>query len=192
MNTKGNQRYQETKNRIKWALLQILKEEQPQVTVSKICEIAQIHRTTFYGHYEDINFLFDEMIRDMYTAMMSYFMTEDGQFHADGFTKVFELVGENPRFFLYYFKNIHQSMEFEQMIPKLMLENQTYLEEKMGLQSFEELVYQQGFFNAGYAALAMRWIERGCRESPEVMGKLMERNFKQFFRVGSDKISERR
>ena len=55
MNTKGNQRYNETKNKIKGTFLGLLKEKEVnQITVTEICKIANIHRTTFYGHYEEV------------------------------------------------------------------------------------------------------------------------------------------
>ncbi|MCD7834012.1 MAG: ARMT1-like domain-containing protein [Lachnospiraceae bacterium] len=45
--------------------------------MSEICRLAGIHRTTFYGHYEDIYDLMAKMIADFYVKMMDNFLTVD-------------------------------------------------------------------------------------------------------------------
>lgn len=56
MNTKNNQRYADTENRINRALKALLLNEKSlkKITVRDICKEAQIHHTTFYEHYADI------------------------------------------------------------------------------------------------------------------------------------------
>lgn len=73
MNIKGNQRYQDTKIQIKGAFLNLLKAKKQIISVRMICDEAQIHRTTFYGHYEDINGLMQELVEEMYEQIMTFF-----------------------------------------------------------------------------------------------------------------------
>ena len=55
MNTKGNQRYQDTRKRIEAVVQDLLQTKKLQeITVSEVCRLAGIHRTTFYGHFLDI------------------------------------------------------------------------------------------------------------------------------------------
>ena len=181
MNTKGNQRYQETKNRIKGSFLALLKQGNKAVSVRMLCDYAKIHRTTFYGHYEDINALLQEMVADLYLQMMNYFVPEQGKFDINGFDKLFQLAKEEKEFFLYYFDNIRPELRQEILVPELLLEHHLALEERMGLKNEEELMYQQSFFSAGSTALLIRWLKKGCKESPEEMGKLMKKNYDSFF-----------
>lgn len=183
MNTKGNQRYQETKSRIKGALFNLLKEGKDTISVRSICETAQIHRTTFYGHYEDINALLQEMVVDLYRQIKEYLLPDKQPFDLKGFCKLFQLAKEEREFFLYYFSNIRQDLRKDQLVPELLLEKHILLEEQMGLKSEEELMYQQCFFAAGATQMLIRWLKMGCIESPEEMGILMENNFKRFFQI---------
>ncbi len=74
MNTKGNQRYQDTRKRIEAVVQDLLQTKKLQeITVSEVCRLAGIHRTTFYGHFLDIYDCMEKLIREMYTEMMEHF-----------------------------------------------------------------------------------------------------------------------
>lgn len=52
MNHKNNKRSESTKNKIKSALIDMLKEQElSKITVMALCEKANINRSTFYNHY---------------------------------------------------------------------------------------------------------------------------------------------
>ncbi|MDE7186722.1 MAG: TetR/AcrR family transcriptional regulator, partial [Lachnospiraceae bacterium] len=66
MNTKNNQRYKDTEALIQNTLLKLAHTTDiRQVTVSSICSMANINRSTFYAHYLDINDLVDQMGKNM-------------------------------------------------------------------------------------------------------------------------------
>ena len=66
MNTKNNQRYQDTEKLIQDTLLSLAQEiEIHKVTVRAICEAAHINRSSFYLHYLDIHDLIFKMGRKM-------------------------------------------------------------------------------------------------------------------------------
>ena len=55
MNKKGNQRYQETEEWLCKALRELLQEKDVcDITVSEVCRKADVHRTTFYGHFKSV------------------------------------------------------------------------------------------------------------------------------------------
>ena len=56
MNTKNNKRYKINCEKIETAFLTlILNHKYEDITISQICETAEINRSTFYAHYDDIN-----------------------------------------------------------------------------------------------------------------------------------------
>ena len=58
MNTPNNKRGQETVQKIDEAFVTLLQEKLPhEVEVSELCELAQINRSTFYSHYNDVEAL---------------------------------------------------------------------------------------------------------------------------------------
>lgn len=55
MNTKNNQRFKDTEIRMQSVMLEFMKHmEFEKITVKKICEKAQVNRSTFYAHFIDI------------------------------------------------------------------------------------------------------------------------------------------
>lgn len=62
MNTKKNQQYQTTHQKIQQSLLTLLKTKKlEQISVREICSLTQINRSTFYSHYDSIYDLLAEM-----------------------------------------------------------------------------------------------------------------------------------
>ena len=56
MNTKDNKRHQETLQRIYTAYASMLREkERNEISVTDLCEAADIERSTFYANFEDIS-----------------------------------------------------------------------------------------------------------------------------------------
>ena len=56
-----------TKSAIKDALLELMKERNfEKLSISKVCEAAQITRTTFYSHYDTLNQVLDELIDEAF------------------------------------------------------------------------------------------------------------------------------
>ena len=66
MNTKNNQRYRDSEKKIRDALMKLMEDQELEdVTVMDICKEADIHRTTFYAHYEDIYDLMEQVERQI-------------------------------------------------------------------------------------------------------------------------------
>ena len=56
-----------TKHAIKDALLELMKEKSfEKLSISGVCEAAQITRTTFYSHYDTLNQVLDELIDEAF------------------------------------------------------------------------------------------------------------------------------
>lgn len=66
MNTKNNRRAQETRERLKLALLDMLaRDDILDVTVSALCDEAEVNRSTFYSHYDSVAELMDEIEQEI-------------------------------------------------------------------------------------------------------------------------------
>lgn len=56
MNIKNNSRYKISSEKIETAFLSLLtKHSYEDISISQICQAADINRSTFYAHYDDIN-----------------------------------------------------------------------------------------------------------------------------------------
>ena len=58
MNTKGNKRHRETIQRVYATFAELLREQElNKLSVTALCETANIDRSTFYANFEDISVL---------------------------------------------------------------------------------------------------------------------------------------
>ena len=99
MNTKNNQRHQDTIAAIEEAFVSLLNEKElKDISVSELCERAEINRSTFYDNYTDIFAL-----ANAYAERIEKSVAE--QPHTDGeFAWIFEHIRANAYVFTIYFK----------------------------------------------------------------------------------------
>ena len=99
MNTPNNKRYRDMTECINAAFSSLLQnKELRDITVTDICEIAGIERSTFYAHYNDVAALAND-----YSAQIEKQVSEQPHKEND-FSWIFEYIKEHPDFFKIYFK----------------------------------------------------------------------------------------
>ena len=99
MNTPNNKRYRDIEESINAAFVSLLQgKELRDITVTDICEIAGIERSTFYAHYNDVAALAND-----YAAQIEKQVSEQPHKEND-FSWIFEYIKEHPDFFKIYFK----------------------------------------------------------------------------------------
>lgn len=99
MNTPNNKRYRDMTESIKAAFVFLLQDKGLRdITVTDICKLADIDRSTFYAHYEDV-----AALANAYAAQIEKQVSE--QPHEDGdFSWMFDYIKEHPDLFKIYFK----------------------------------------------------------------------------------------
>ena len=106
MNTPNNRRRKASRDRIETAFVRLLQDrELSQLSVTAICQEADVNRTTFYANYLDIYDLaeavqkrLEEEVSEIYGGEGSMGMSEQG------FKKLFEHIRDNQLFYKTYFK----------------------------------------------------------------------------------------
>lgn len=74
---KSESKYFNTATKMDLALISLLKKKSFEyITVSEICEIAGVNRSTFYLHYETVGDLLEETTRYLLNDFLSYFSTD--------------------------------------------------------------------------------------------------------------------
>jgi len=74
---KSESKYFNTATKMDLALISLLKKKPLDfITVSEICEIAGVNRSTFYLHYETIGDLLNETVRYLLNDFLSYFSSD--------------------------------------------------------------------------------------------------------------------
>lgn len=99
MNTPNNKRSLETEECLKNTLISLLKDKElADISVTELCEAADVNRSTFYAHYDDV-----ASLANACAAQIERQVSE--QPHIDGdFSWLFEYIKEHHDFFNIYFK----------------------------------------------------------------------------------------
>lgn len=99
MNTKDNKRHQETLHRIYTAFAALLREQElNKISITELCERANIERSTFYANFDNIPALANSYAAEIEKQVAA-------QPHTEGeFAWIFEYILENKELFQIYFK----------------------------------------------------------------------------------------
>jgi len=167
MNAFNNKRRQETVRRIKAAFLELLKDREiGQVNVSQLCKMAQINRGTFYANFEDV-YQLAEVVLQQLEEEVGTLLERDIQkpYSENDFLKLFEHIRGNQELYRVYFRLGNERAR------EMSIFSVTFPEET------ENLDLHITFFMSGFNAMVRKWLESGCRQTPEEMLTVLVREY---------------
>ena len=170
MNTKNNRRRRESVEKIEKAFVELLQtRELKEVTISDICKITQLNRSTFYANFVDIYALADHLRHKLESEFSELFGDADPNAEHTGALKMFTHIQENQLFYKTYFKLGYDH------------QNQILIyDAKRAQQDFENknIQYHIEFFRNGLNAIIKMWLSGGCRETPEEMAEIIKMEYR--------------
>lgn len=175
MNKKNNQRYKAGSEKIETAFLSLLyNKEYDDISISEICQRAEINRSTFYTHYEDINDLIIK-IESKFSNSISLIFDNGLKYDNETFEEMFEFIKKN-KYFYNSFLHIPYTSLAEAKARDKILNNikDTYPESINNI----NLYYRAHFFGAGIKEICKLWLDRDCKESPKQMANLLKEEYK--------------
>jgi len=171
MNIKNNLRYKASSEKIETAFLTlILNHKYEDITISQVCKQAEINRSTFYAHYDDINDLVIKIESKFAQGTASIFNYGERQTH-EAMIEMFTFVKANKHFYK-AFLNIPYITLAERNTKIEVLKN---IGQKLNIDKSHTIgiFYRASFFGAGIKEMCRLWLERDCQETPEQMAKLL-------------------
>jgi len=176
MNTKNNLRYKASSEKIETAFLTlILNHKYEDITTSQICKQAEVNRSTFYCHYNDINDLIIKIEGKFAKGMAGIFNYGERQTH-EAFVEMFTFVRDN-KYFYRAFLNIPYATLAETNTKIEVLENigkNSQIDKSKNM----AIYYRASFFGAGIKEMCRLWLENDCKETPEQMASLLLEEYK--------------
>ncbi len=170
MNTKNNKRRRESQEKIEKAFMQLLQSRQiKEITVSDICKITGLNRSTFYANYEDVYFLAEKMKVRLETEFSNLFADYDYYHEHTGALKMFTHIKENQLFYSTYFKLCDVSDQ------KVSVYDTKRAEIELGNKNIK---YHIEFFRNGLNAIIKMWLANGCLETPEEMAEILKQEYR--------------
>ena len=174
MNTYNNKRRQDTVKKIEKVFLECLENQNiSQINVSFLCKKAEINRGTFYTNYMDIYDLAENVLQCLQQEVEILLERDFRQKYSEtDFEKLFEHIQNNKNLYMAYFKlgTIIQLDLNAFCIPVQSVDFDP-----------ETIDYHITFFRNGFNALVRKWLDGGCKETPQQMQKILLREYQGRF-----------
>lgn len=178
MNTKNNQRFQETDDKIQNCFLTLLNQKQiSQITVQEICNIVGINRSSFYTHYEDIyallNSISKKVGRDLIIQLNKIEYDPSVPISKSHLCIILEHMKAHSSFYKGWLNDIGTAKTEE--LFQALLENtfRPWLQQHIGAISDHRIDYHFAFFKSGLMAVIGQWLLYDCEESPEDIAQII-------------------
>ena len=157
MNTPNNKKRKKSQDQIEKVFLQLIQKKNiEEISVSMICEMAGLNRSTFYANYVDIYDLAEKIKNNMENEY-------------DGYLNMFKYIKDNQIFFKTYFK-------LEEISMNVPTQYRIELAEKYYDNKYID--YHIEFFRAGLNAVIKKWLNNGCIETPEEINDIITSEYK--------------
>lgn len=174
MNQKKNKHFLKADKKIQEKLLEIVNEDK-KPTVAKICQRAQINRTTFYLHYVDIVELMEKIQNEIFQSFTNSYqqngikLTLMSHLSYEMFAKH---VKQNKNFYKYYFKinttfPLKDGYDYiwQHVIIPYFHEKEIYNEDIMKLRFI--------CFQSGFTMTLKSWVEHDCQLSCQEVATIL-------------------
>lgn len=185
---KSESKYFNTARRMDEALIALLGEKDFQyVTIKEICARADVNRSTFYLHYENIGDLLMETIEFINEKFSDSYAEKN--FTIDGKSRD-ELYFINEKWFMLYLEFIRENKH----IYKAVHENSNAFGVEKAFSNFfrniyspilsvygvpeEKHEYIMTFYRHGLVSVIMKWVDNDCAESPEFIMEIINTFFR--------------
>ncbi len=170
MNTPNNKRRKETRDKISKIFINLLQSKEiTEISVTDICKLAKINRSTFYVNYLDVYDLADQIGKELEQEVSFLYQEErDTKNNSNDFLKLFRHIKDNQIFYNTYFKL--------KMDHNFIIREYDYNLSKE-LYDDKYIDYHMEFFKAGLNAIIKKWLENGCKESPEEIESILKSEY---------------
>lgn len=171
MNTPNNKRKKESIETIEKIFANLIqKKNLSEISVTEICKLSKLNRTTFYANFLDVYDLADKFRSRMEDQIKEVYKEEiESKNNSNDFLKLFKHIKENQLFYKTYFK-----LDTNTLPP--IYQYDTNLSK--ALYNDEFIDYHIEFFKAGLNAIIRKWLDNNCKESPEEIKHIIETEYK--------------
>lgn len=165
MNTLNNNKRKKSEEQIEKIFLQLIQKKNIEdITVSTICKIANLNRSTFYSNYIDIYDLINKVKIRMAKEFADFHKERNSKTDSDGYLAMFKYIKDNQIFFKTYFK-------LESICPDT--PQNYHIDLALKYYDNKHIDYHIEFFRNGLNAVIKKWLNNGCKESPEEINKII-------------------
>lgn len=170
MNIPNNKRRKESQEKIEKTFIQLIQtKELSNISVTDICKLTHLNRSTFYANYIDIYDLADKVRKNLEEEVTLLYNDEiSNNYNSNDFLKLFRHIKDNPLFYKTYFKlgfdNEYKIFQYDTNLSK------EHFDDKF-------INYHIEFFKSGLNSVIKLWLENDCKESPEEINSIIQSEY---------------
>lgn len=175
MNRDNNRRFKKTEEKILNAYGKLaFKKPVDKITVSDVCKEADIHRTTFYGHFQDIIELQTYVETVHFQNSLNSFKFEPGWTLQDYILSQLSFYYTYQKLMKSNFLNSKAEDRLGNVLSASLSKNFEESYKKFyKINSKQKMLYHQTYLTAGAVAIIKKWVLSGCKETPEEMADII-------------------
>lgn len=167
---KLDRRAKYTRQALKDSLIELMKDQSIQkITVKALCEKADINRATFYGHYDNIESLLEEIETDFYNSVKDVFAGSTS-LQYDIHSILVQILGSirDQKELCRVLVSPYGNKNFLERLLNMVYERAVaQLEQRFPHAKKVQLERTYGFFAHGSVNTIVHWIQSGLKETPE-------------------------
>lgn len=166
-----DRRVQYTKMIIKKSLYKLM-EKKPlaKITVKELCEEADINRATFYRYYRDVLDLAETIEKELVEESFSRVQNDE---MPQG-VRVLTIIKENRILYRELFRTEMGTSFLGELLENQKKESEKLMKEN-GTYDKYSFPYAFQYTVSGYIGMIRKWVDEGCRESPEEFNRIMNK-----------------
>lgn len=168
MNT-NDRRVRKTKRALFDALAELMSQKDlHNITIKELTDTADIHRATFYSHYQDIYELYEEMENNVISQFNSILSNDPTHSYIKVYRSLIDYISDNkPLFKMLFGKNTNPS--FKNRVSKLLEDDylKIWLFEDGKSAITKEMEYFTAYHIQGCISLIALWVINGFSTSKE-------------------------
>ncbi len=178
-NKKTDRRVQYTKMVIKDSFIELLMNKDiSKITITEICELADLNRATFYAHYQDQYDLMKQIQAELIENVTNYLEleshTELAQIPVANVERIFDYIKENARICKILLGE-QGDINFQKQVLALAYEKNILDLTSLAKISPEEAEYINTFSLAGAVGLIQKWLNEDLNKSSRFMAETIMR-----------------
>lgn len=171
--TKNNRRVKMTQDQLKAALVRLLGQMPlDQITVTAICQEADVNRGTFYAHYRDQNDLFHAVETDLVTQVSGLIGPITGEI-TPWLTKILTIIRDQDAATRIIISNIRDSPVLQVILAPIRKETEATYRRLYHEDDPAMLAYYFDFVFSGAVRVIINWLTAGAKESPAQIAGLI-------------------
>lgn len=177
MNQKKNQGYQNTHRKIKNCVNSLMEQKAlRQITVSEVCLLTSVNRSTFYAHFQDIYDVISQIGEDLEKELVEMYAASDlheaSVIIAKDYLRILLEHTLRHRFFYRAMLNDPANPVLMARMKLLKDEIISPLFDSLSVEPFEGDYYFT-FSISGFVAVMRQWINANCPETPGQLADIL-------------------